>query len=212
MPEIVCNDGRAFAFTAASTALLMIDLQRDFFAPFDETRALHEILEPVTLVLAAARNAHLHVVHTREGYARDGADVNAFKATLGYVGRPGPYGPYLIRGTPGHDFMEGFEPHTGETVIDKAGFSGFYASTLDRELRSRSITHVILAGVTTQCCVHSTLRDAVERGYFCLTLDDCCAAVDPAVHQATLQIIRAEHDLFGWIGDSAALLAALARC
>ncbi|MDH3715892.1 MAG: cysteine hydrolase [Gammaproteobacteria bacterium] len=212
MPEVICQDQRRHTFAPNHTALLMIDMQRDFFTPPEETAALHEILASVELVLAAARNASVHVVHTREGYAHDGSDVNAFKRALGYVGRPGPNGPFLIRGSPGHDFFDGWEPHADETVIDKAGFSGFYRSALDEELRSRAITHLLLAGVTTQSCVHLTLRDAVERGYFCLTLDDCCAAVEPAVHQATMRIIRAENDLFGWIGDSAALLAAFARC
>jgi nicotinamidase-related amidase len=212
MLEVICQDQRRFAFATRHTALLMIDMQRDFFAPPQETAALQEILAPAEMVLAAARNAGVHVIHTREGYASDRSDVNSFKRTLGYVGRPGPNGPFLIRGSPGHDFLNGFEPHADEAVIDKAGFSGFYRSTLDEELRSRAVTHLLLAGVTTQCCVHSTLRDAVERGYFCLTLDDCCAAIEPAVHQATMRIIRAENDLFGWIGDSAALLASLAHC
>lgn len=212
MLEIICQDERRFAFVPKHTALLMIDMQRDFFTPPEETTALQEILSPAGLVLAAARNAGVHVIHTREGYAADGTDVNAFKRSLGYVGKPGPDGPYLIRGSAGHDFLDGFESHTGELVIDKAGFSGFYRTPLEPELQARAITHLLLAGVTTQCCVHSTLRDAIERGFFCLTLDDCCAAIEPAVHQATLQIIRAEHDLFGWISDSAALLAALAHC
>jgi len=212
MPDVICQDQRRFTFAPQHTALAMIDMQRDFFSPREKTAALHEILSPAELVLAAARNAGVHVFHTREGYARDGSDINPFKQALGYVGKPGPNGPFLIRGSPGHDFLDGFEPLTDEVVIDKAGFSGFYRSALDEELRARAVTHILLAGVTTQCCVHSTLRDAVERGYFCLTLDDCCATVEPAVHQATMRIIRAEHDLFGWIGDSAELLAALAHC
>ena len=190
----------------------MIDMQRDFFAPPAKTAALHEIIPAAERVLAAARNLGMLVVHTREGYAPDGSDVDAFKRSLGYVGKPGPEGPFLIRGTHGHDFLDDFTPLRDEIVIDKAGFSGFYATDLHERLQRGGITHILLAGVTTQCCVHSTLRDAVERGYFCLTLDDCCAAVEPAVHAATMQIIRAEHNLFGWISDSAALLASLADC
>ena len=128
------------------------------------------------------------------------------------MGKAGPHGPFLVRGKPGHDLLPGFEPSADELVIDKAGFSGFYRTALHEDLQRRGVTHVLVAGVTTQYCVHSTLWDAVERGYFCLTLDDCCAALDPEVHQATLRIVRAENDLFGWIGDSPTLLAALSRC
>lgn len=212
MANVVCHDQRHFTFAPGQTALLMIDMQRDFFSTPAKAAALNEIIPPARRVLAAARNLGMLIFHTREGYGADGTDVNAYKRSLGYVGKPGPEGPLLIRGSRGHDFLDDFLPLPDETVVDKAGFSGFFGTDLHSRLQAHAVTHLLLAGVTTQCCVHSTLRDAVERGYFCLTLDDCCAAFDPAVHAATLQIIHAENNLFGWIADSAALLAAVADC
>jgi len=191
-------------------------MQRDFLAPDGNlalrhggVAALAAIIPKVRKVLGAARDAGLMVVHTREGYSPDRSDVNAFKRTLGYVGVDGPNGPFLIRGTPGHDFMEGFHPEESEYVVDKPGFSAFYRTDLETILNDQRISHLILTGITTQCCVHSTLRDAVDRGYFCLSLEDCCAAEDPEIHQATLQIIQAENHLFGWISSSDAFLGAL---
>ena len=173
MVEINCWGKRVFRFTPDSTALLVIDMQHDFPAPDgyvaaveDGAGALATIVPAVSKVLKAARGANLLVVHTREGYAADGSDVNAAKRELGYVGKEGPYGPFLVRGTPGQDFLAGFEPKANEFVVDKAGFSAFYNTGLAEIPRDRAIPHLIISGVTTQCCVHSTLRDAVERGFF----------------------------------------------
>lgn len=207
MPVVDCLASRQFSFTIPQTVLLVIDMQQDFFGP--DGGALRPIIPRVASVLAAARRAGLTIIHTREGYAADGHDVNPYKRHLGYVGRPGPNGPFLVRGSQGHDFLAGLAPLPGEAVIDKAGFSGFYQTDLHERLQKQGISHLILQGVTSQCCVHSTLRDAVERGYFCLTLTDCCAAEDPAIHEATLQIIQAENHLFGWLAASAALLSVL---
>ena len=204
MVSVPCIGGRQFEFEVGRTALLVIDMQRDFFGP--EGANLRPIIPRVAAVAEAARRAQLAIVHTREGYAADGSDVNAYKRHLGYVGREGPGGPFLIRGSHGHDCLDGFAPLADEPIFDKAGFSGFYNTQLHAYLQDKGITHLIITGVTTQCCVHSTLRDAVERGYFCLTLTDCCAAEDPAVHEATLKIIQAENHLFGWLSDANRLL------
>lgn len=137
------------------------------------------------------------------------SDVSAYRRSLDYVGRPAPLGPFLLRGQSGHEFVPDVAPAAGETVIDKPGFSAFYASPLDGILRDAGITHLLFAGVTTQCCVHSTLRDAVDRGYWCLTVEDCCAASEPDMHAITLRIIASEGHLFGWIADVDAVAAAM---
>lgn len=214
--KINCWKNRVFEFEPDSTALLVIDMQHDFLAQdgnmalrYGGVRALAAIVPNVSKVLRGARDAGLMVIHTREGYCPDRSDVNAFKQTLGYVGLDGPNGPFLIRGTAGHDFLDGFHPEKSEYVIDKPGFSAFYRTDLEAILRDQGISHLIFTGITTQCCVHSTLRDAVDRGYFCLTLEDCCAAENQEIHDATMQIIQAENNLFGWITNVEGLLGAL---
>ncbi len=208
--SVPCRAGRRFEFHPAGTALLVIDMQRDFLErEGDEAAPLSAIGPRVRDILARARAAGLACVHTREGYAPDLSDVTPAKRAMGYVGRPGPNGPFLIRGTRGHDFVDDLRPQEDEPVIDKAGFSAFHDTGLAAELERRGITHLILTGVTTQCCVHSTLRDAVDRGFFCLTVEDACAAYDPAVHEATLAIIQSEDHLFGWIARTGDLLTAL---
>ena len=216
MAQILCWGDRQFAFDPVTTCLIVVDMQHDFIAPADAVTSrltdrfpLAGIVPNLKRVLATARRVGMTIVHTREGYAADGSDVSLYKRSLDYVGRPGPNGPFLIRGTPGHDFFDGFEPQPDEIVVDKAAFSAFYQTSLHRTLVDTGVTHLVLTGVTTQCCVHSTLRDAVERGYFCLTLEDCCAAEDPTVHAATMRIIQAENNLFGWISDSQAFIDAM---
>lgn len=196
--KVPCRGERDYAFTAAKTAVLSIDMQRDFF---DDDGAMREIVPRVALMLDATRAIGCRIVHTREGYAADLSDVTAYRKSLGYVGRPGPTGRFLIRGEWGHDFLDEVAPRAGELVIDKPGFSAFYGSDLHAQLQAGGIDHLILCGVTTQCCVHSTLREAVDLGYWCLTIADCCAAEDPALHDAALQLIAGEGDLFGWVCD-----------
>ena len=114
-------------------------------------------------------------------------------------------------GEPGHDVASGFEPVPGEAVIDKPGFGAFFSSDLEALLKAAGVTHLIIAGITTQCCVHSTLREAVDRGFYCLTVADACAAFEPEVHDAALRIIQAENHLFGWISNVDDVVAALAE-
>ena len=218
MIKVSCLDERDFEFDPLHTALVVIDMQRDFVSHDGYVGIRHRRRNPLARiipellnVLAAARNAGLCIVHTREGYAADGSDVNSYKRALDYVGSPGPGGPFLIRGFHGHSFAGGFDPAEGEVVVDKAGFSAFYNTGLDQTLAKRRVTHLVLTGVTTQCCVHSTLRDAVEQGFFCLTLEDCCAAEDAAVHAAALKIIQSENHLFGWIATGREFTRAIAR-
>ena len=117
------------------------------------------------------------------------------------VGDPGPLGRFLIRGEAGHDFVDELRPAQGEAVVDKPGFGAFYRTDLEGMLRAAGVTHLILSGITTQCCVHSTLREAVDRGFWCLTVADCCAAIETAWHDATMSLIPSEGHLFGWICD-----------
>lgn len=196
-----CWHDRRFDFTLARTALLVIDMQRDFFGEPDEDDAMRDVIPKVAALVDAARSAGLAVIHTRESYSPDLSDVNAYRRSLGYVGRKGPRGRFLIRGEAGCDFVDEVAPLEAEVVIDKPGFSAFYQSQLDAVLKRGGIDHLLICGVTTQCCVHSTLRDAVDRGYWCLTVADCCAAEDPALHDAALLLIGGEGDLFGWICD-----------
>ena len=167
----------------------------------DELVDMSEIVPRVRRLLDHARKIGCHVVHTREGYQADLSDVSSFRRELDYVGHDGPLGRSLIRGEPGHDFVSELQPLEHELVIDKASFGAFFQTDLDTHLRAAGVTHLILCGVTTQCCVHSTLREAVDLGYWCLTVADCCAAAEPALHEAALLLIVGEGHLFGWISD-----------
>ena len=201
--SVQCRGDRTYRFSPAHTALLVIDLQKEFFVErpgecLDEMRA---ILPRVKRLIAIARELDCKVIHTRESYKPDLSDVNAYRQSLGYVGKPGPLGRFCILGEPGHEFVEESLPLPGETVIDKASFGAFYKSGLDDLLQQHGIDHLILCGVTTQACVHSTLREAVDRGYWCLSVADCCAALEPGMHDAALDLIAGEGHLFGWVAD-----------
>ncbi|WP_108882594.1 isochorismatase family protein [Anderseniella sp. Alg231-50] len=200
--EISCWHNRTYEFEPASTAFLAIDMQRDFL--FDEGGQPNEmarIIPAFSRLTAIMRDLGCMIVHTRESYAEDLSDVTAHKASQGYVGRPGPFGKYLIRGQRGCDFVDELKPHSAEPVIDQPGFGKMHGSGLHEMLQAKKVTHLILAGVTTQCCVHSTLREAVDAGYWCLTVANCCASPRQQWHDAALQLIASESHLFGSICD-----------
>jgi biuret amidohydrolase len=202
--SVPCRGDRAYRFKASQTALLMIDLQQEFFVEgigecVDEMRA---ILPRAERVLASARKLGCKVIHTRESYRPDMSDVHAFRKSLNYVGETAPLGRFCILGEPGHEFVDSVKPQNGEVVIDKASFGAFYNTRLEALLQQDGIECLIICGVTTQCCVHSTLREAVDRGYWCLTLADCCASSDPGMHDAALSLIAGEGHLFGWVADA----------
>lgn len=214
MITVSCHHQRSFKFNPQQTALLVIDMQRDFLAPdgasgssgFD-LAPLQAIVPRLQNVLRLARAVGLHIYHTREGHQPDLSDLPEAKRLRSLqagaeIGAPGSLGRFLIRGEYGHDFVDELQPAAGEVVIDKASFGAFHATDLERDLIKKGITHLIITGVTTQCCVHSTLREATDRGFFCLTLEDCCASFEPALHDATLKIIASEGHLFGWIATS----------
>jgi biuret amidohydrolase len=204
------------------TALLIIDMQRDFLEPggFGETLGndvarLAIAIEPCRSVLEAVRRHGLPVVHTREGHRPDLSDAPPAKLERGVprlrIGAPGPMGRILVRGEPGHDIIAALYPIPGEPVIDKPGKGAFYQTELELILRNRGIENLLVCGVTTEVCVNTTVREANDRGYRCIVLADCCASYFPHFHDAGLAMIKAQGGIFGWVADSRSALAALAR-
>ena len=209
-----------FSFTPESTALLLIDLQRDFLEPGgfgerlgNDVSLLASVIEPVRAVLAAARSLDMLVVHTREGHRADLSDCPPAKLARGRlatgIGSPGPNGRILVRGEHGHDIVDSVAPRPGEIVLDKPGKGSFYATDLELLLRNREITSLLVTGVTTEVCVHTTVREANDRGLECLVLSDCVGSYSPEFQEVGLRMIAAQGGIFGWVASSAALLAAL---
>jgi nicotinamidase-related amidase len=203
------------------TALVIIDMQRDFLEPggFGETLGndvtrLQAAVKPLQAVLAAARAAGLLVIHTREGHRADLSDAPPAKVERGApskrIGDEGPMGRILIRGEPGHDIVPELYPVDGEPVIDKPGKGAFYQTDLESMLRNCGIENLLVAGVTTEVCVNTTVREANDRGYRCIVLSDCCASYFPEFHEMGLRMIKAQGGIFGWVSDSESAVAALA--
>ena len=201
-------------------ALLIIDMQRDFLDPEGyiatsgvDVTGLRAIIPRVRGLLSAARERGIPVIHTREGHRPDLSDLPTVKrrraAGAGApIGSVGPLGRLLVRGEPGHAIVEELAPLEGEPVIDKPGFGAFYATDLEMLLRTAGITSLTLAGVTTDICVHSTLREAVDRGFDCVTVGDACAAADPHIHAAMLACIAGEGGILGRVASAQEILAA----
>jgi biuret amidohydrolase len=203
------------------TAVVIIDMQRDFLEPggFGESLGndvslLNAAVEPCRILLDAARRNGMLVIHTREGHRPDLADAPAAKVERGSpstrIGAMGPMGRILIRGEPGHAIIATLAPLPGEPVIDKPGKGAFYATDLHTILHNRGIDTLIVCGVTTEVCVHTTVREANDRGYRCIVPGDCCGSYFPEFHVAGLAMIKAQGGIFGWVSDSSRVVAAMA--
>jgi nicotinamidase-related amidase len=219
MPNIAAEP-YVFELQPTRCALVIIDMQRDFLEPGgfgamlgNDVTMLRRAIEPTGRVLAAARAAGMLVIHTREGHRPDLADLPAAKLQRGRldtrIGDRGPMGRILVRGEPGHDIIPELAPAAGEPVVDKPGKGAFYATDLEAMLRNRGIDQLVVCGVTTEVCVNTTVREANDRGFDCLVLDDCVASYFPAFHKAGIDMIKAQGGIFGWVAPSSALLAAL---
>ncbi|MCX5065729.1 cysteine hydrolase [Micromonospora lupini] len=209
-----------YSFDISTTALLVIDMQRDFLEPGgfgaslgNDVSKLRTTIAPLAALLADARAVGLTIVHTREGHLPDLSDCPPAKLSRGApsmrIGDPGPKGRILIRGEYGHDIVDELAPLPGESVIDKPGKGAFYATDLDALLAERGIRSLLVTGVTTEVCVHTTVREANDRGYECLVLADCVGSYFPEFQRVGLDMIAAQGGIFGWVADSAQVRVAL---
>lgn len=212
----------AFKFDPKSVALLIIDMQRDFVDPGgfgealgNDVSLLRKAIAPTRRVLEAARRARLLVIHTREGHRPDLSDLPPSKKARGHlktgIGDKGPMGRILVRGEYGHDIIDELEPKVGEPVIDKPGKGAFYATDLDGILKSKGIKQMIVCGVTTEVCVNTTVREANDRGYDCLVLEDCVGSYFPEFQKYALKMIKAQGGIFGWVSISDKVVPVLER-
>ncbi len=218
----ICVDAEPYGyeFEPAHCALVIIDMQRDFLEPggFGEMLGndvfqLRRTIEPNRQLLAAWRAEGLKVIHTREGHRSDMTDLPPAKKVRGHsktsIGDPGPMGRILIRGEAGHDIIPELYPLPTEPVIDKPGKGAFFATDLHAILQNLDIQKLVVTGVTTEVCVNTTVREANDRGYDCLVPADCVGSYFPEFQEMGLKMIKAQGGIFGWVSDSARILAAL---
>ncbi|WP_067839249.1 cysteine hydrolase family protein [Amphibacillus sediminis] len=206
-----------FTFDLDKTALIIIDMQRDFLYPGgfgeklgNDVSTTNAIIPTVKKVLDKAREKALFVVHTREGHRPDLSDVPPSKQRRGgNIGEQGPMGRILVRGEYGHDIVDELQPIEGEVVLDKPGKGAFYQTDFEIILKNKNIETLLVAGVTTHVCVQTTIREANDRGYECLMLEDCCAAFDTKDHDDSIRMINQQGGIFGWTTRSASLFETL---
>ena len=222
MSQLTTIDAEPYAlsFETKTTALLLIDMQRDFLEPGgfgemlgNDVSLLRKTIEPCKAVLKAARKSGLTVIHTREGHRPDLTDAPLSKLNRGNlatgIGDEGPMGRILIRGEIGHDLIPELMPTDGEPVIDKPGKGAFYETDLQLILQNRGIKTLIVCGVTTEVCVHTTVREANDRGYECIVLEDCVGSYFPEFHSVGITMIKAQGGIFGWVSDAKSAILAI---
>ncbi len=215
-------DTEPLRLEVSSTALIIIDMQRDFLEPGgfgamlgNDVSLLRSAIGPCQALLAAARAAGLLIIHTREGHRPDLSDAPPSKLARGggpkRIGDPGPMGRILIRGEPGHGIVPELAPAPREPVLDKPGKGAFYQTDLALILANAGIRTLLVAGVTTEVCVHTTVREANDRGFECLVVSDAVGSYFPEFHRVALAMITAQGGIFGWVSDSARVCSALTR-
>lgn len=211
----------AFPWVPTRSALLIIDMQRDFLEPGgfgemlgNDVALLRSTIEPNRRLLAAWRACGLPVLHTREGHRPDLSDLHESKKRRGggprTIGDVGPMGRILVRGEPGHDLIPELQPFPNEPVVDKPGKGAFYATDLQALLDARGVTQLVVTGVTTEVCVHTTVREANDRGFECLVPQECVGSYFPEFQAMGLAMIKAQGGIFGWVTTLDPVLAALA--
>ena len=222
MPSVKLQaEPEALSVDLDKSALVIIDMQRDFLEPGgfgaalgNDVSRLQAAVDPCREVLAACRRVGMLVIHTREGHRPDLTDAPPHKVERGdpknRIGARGPMGRILVRGEPGHDIIPELYPLSSEPVIDKPGKGAFYQTDLELMLRNRGIDTLFVCGVTTEVCVNTTVREANDRGFRCIVLSDCCASYFPEFHEMGLAMIKAQGGIFGSVAGSQPLLAAIA--
>ncbi|CAM3673456.1 cysteine hydrolase family protein [Smaragdicoccus niigatensis] len=209
-----------FPFDVETTALVIIDMQRDFLLPggFGESLGndvyqLRKVVGPLRGLLDDCRAAGMTIIHTREGHRPDLSDCPPAKLRRGNpsqrIGDSGRFGRILIRGEYGHDFIDELQPARGEYIVDKPGKGAFYGTDFETILEAERIEQLIVTGVTTEVCVHTTVREANDRGYDCLVVSDCVGSYFPEFQRVGLEMVAAQGGIFGWVAPSSAVRGAI---